>query len=52
MGSACLPALGVFVHALDAETGRPKRTNDRLNYIGPVCIDHDEFAEVSMSPQG
>ncbi|MGA2621124.1 MAG: PQQ-binding-like beta-propeller repeat protein [Thermoguttaceae bacterium] len=51
-GAGIWPIFGVFVHALDAETGRPKWTNDRLNYVGPVRIDHDEFAEVGMSPQG
>jgi outer membrane protein assembly factor BamB len=51
-GAGIWPVFGVFVHALDAETGKPKWTNAGLNYVGPVRIDHDEFAEVGMSPQG
>ena len=46
------PIFGVFAHALDAETGQPKWTNANLNFVGPVRIDHDQFAEVGMSPQG
>ena len=51
-GAGLWPVFGVFVHALDAETGQPKWTNAHLNYVGPVRIDHDQFAEVGMSPQG
>ncbi len=51
-GAGIWPTFGVFVHALDAETGRPKWTNAGLNYVAPVRIDHDGFAEVGMSPQG
>ena len=51
-GAGIWPIFGVFVHALDAETGKPKWTNASLNYVGPVRIDHDGFAEVGMSPQG
>jgi outer membrane protein assembly factor BamB len=51
-GAGIWPIFGVFVHALDAETGQPKWTNANLNFIGPVRTDHDQFAEVGMSPQG
>ena len=51
-GAGIWPVFGVFVHALDAETGKVKWTNANLNYVGPVRIDHDQFAEVGMSPQG
>jgi len=51
-GAGIWPVFGVFVHALDAETGKPKWTNANLNYVDPVRIDHDQFAEVGMSPQG
>jgi outer membrane protein assembly factor BamB len=46
------PTMGTFVHALDAETGEPLWTNDRLNYIGQVRIDHNELHDVGLSPQG
>ena len=51
-GAGLWPIFGVFVHALDSETGKPIWTNDNLNYVGPVRIDHDGFAEIGMSPQG
>jgi outer membrane protein assembly factor BamB len=51
-GAGLWPVFGVLVHAVDAETGKPKWTNASLNFVGPVRIDHDQFAEVGMSPQG
>ena len=43
---------GVFVHALDAETGKVKWTNGDLHYVTtrvPAC---DKIGETGLSPQG
>jgi outer membrane protein assembly factor BamB len=46
------PTLGVFVAALDAETGRLLWMNERLNYIEKVRIDHNYLYDSGLSPQG
>jgi len=52
-GAGIWPTLGVFLHALDAGTGKAKWTNAELNYITHVRRDHEFFDEDSgLSPQG
>ena len=51
-GAGIWPIFGVFLRALDAETGQVKWTNANLNYIAHVRIDHEDFSDVGLSPQG
>ena len=51
-GAGIWPIFGVFLHALDAETGQVKWTNGDLNYIARVRIDHDLIYDSGLSPQG
>lgn len=46
------PTLGVFVLAVDAESGRVRWRNDDSHYLSQVRIDHNELAEAGLSPQG
>ncbi|MCP4640774.1 MAG: PQQ-binding-like beta-propeller repeat protein, partial [bacterium] len=46
------PTLGIFLHALNAETGEVVWTNSRLHNIGNVRIDHNEYHDSGLSPQG
>jgi outer membrane protein assembly factor BamB len=51
-GAGIWPIFGVFIHALDAETGRVKWTNDELNYLVNVRCEHTDLWETGVSPQG
>ncbi len=51
-GSGLWPMFGIFIHALEAETGRVKWTNQDLNYIAGVSSDHNLHVEAALSPQG
>ncbi len=51
-GAGIWPTLGVFVHAVDAETGEIKWTNSNTNFIKNVRIDHNYLDDVGLSPQG
>jgi len=46
------PTMGVFVHALDAETGKVVWTNKDVGYIEKVRIDHNNLRDGGLSPQG
>jgi outer membrane protein assembly factor BamB len=46
------PVLGVFMQAIDAETGRPRWTNSNLHLISHVRVDHNYFHDTGLSPQG
>ena len=46
------PTMGVYISALDAETGELIWMNDRLNYIEKVRLDHNERQDSGLSPQG
>ena len=46
------PTLGVFLHALDAETGRAKWINRQAHVIEKVRLDHNALHEAGLSPQG
>jgi len=46
------PTMGVFVVAVDAETGAVVWRNDRLDHIERVRLDHNHLDESGLSPQG
>ena len=51
-GAGIWPTLGVFVHAVDAQTGRLIWTNDNSHAIANVRVDHNYLQESGISPQG
>ena len=51
-GAGIWPTMGVFVHAVDARTGRVIWTNDSGHAIADVRIDHNYLQESGLSPQG
>ena len=51
-GAGIWPTMGVFIHAVDAETGRIIWTNDNGHAIGNVRVDHNYLQESGLSPQG
>jgi outer membrane protein assembly factor BamB len=46
------PAYGVFVHAIDAESGRVVWTNDDSNQIPRANMDHGIGQSAGLTPQG
>jgi outer membrane protein assembly factor BamB len=46
------PTLGVFILAIEAETGRVLWRNAEANLIEKVRIDHNELFDTGLSPQG
>jgi outer membrane protein assembly factor BamB len=51
-GAGIWPIFGVFLHALDAETGQVKWSNDKLNYITGVRGQAAYNLDTGLSPQG
>jgi len=51
-GAGVWPTLGVFVAAVEAETGRVLWRNGEANLIEKVRIDHNELFDTGLSPQG
>jgi outer membrane protein assembly factor BamB len=51
-GAGIWPSMGVFVKAVDADTGEVKWANGDINYLSKVRIDHNVLAEAALSPQG
>ena len=51
-GAGIWSTFGVFLYALDAETGSVKWENGKLNYVARVRIDHDGIFDGGLSPQG
>ncbi len=51
-GAGIWPTLGVFIIAVDAETGETLWVNDSSNYLTQVRIDHNTLHEAGLSPQG
>ncbi len=51
-GAGIWPTLGVFVHAVDARSGRLIWTNDNSHAIENVRVDHNYLQESGISPQG
>lgn len=46
------PTLGVFIRAVDAETGETRWLDSTSNLIESVRVDHNELHEAALSPQG
>ncbi len=46
------PTLGVFIVAVEAESGRVLWRNAEANLIESVRVDHNELADSGLSPQG
>jgi len=51
-GAGIWPTLGVFIVAVDAESGQKLWVNDNSNYLTQVRIDHNTLHEAGLSPQG
>ena len=51
-GAGLWSIFGVFIHALDAQTGKVKWTNDGLHYILTRAPPLDQIADTGVSPQG
>ncbi|MBP88525.1 MAG: hypothetical protein CMJ64_17720 [Planctomycetaceae bacterium] len=51
-GAGIWPTLGVFVHAVDAQSGSVLWTNDNSHAIENVRVDHNYLQESGLSPQG
>jgi outer membrane protein assembly factor BamB len=51
-GAGIWPVFGIFLHAVDAQTGKTKWTNGELNFIADVRLDHDNRHDSGLSPQG
>lgn len=51
-GAGIWPTLGVFVRAVDAQSGRVIWTNDDSHAIENVRVDHNYLQESGISPQG
>ena len=51
-GAGIWPSMGVFVKAVDADTGKVKWVNGDINYLSKVRIDHNLLEEAALSPQG
>ena len=52
VASGIWPTMGVFVYALDAETGRVLWKNEKLGFLPKVRVDHNFFHDSGLSPQG
>lgn len=51
-GAGIWPTLGVFVRAVDAQTGRVLWSNETSHAIENVRVDHNYLQESGISPQG
>ncbi len=51
-GAGIWPSMGVFIVAVDTETGKVKWRNSEVNYIEQIRIDHNYLSEGGLSPQG
>jgi len=51
-GAGIWPSMGVFMKAVDADTGSVKWVNGDINYLSNVRIDHNLLEEAALSPQG
>jgi outer membrane protein assembly factor BamB len=51
-GAGIWPVFGVFLKAVDAETGKAKWSNGELNCLADVRCEHSELWETAVSPQG
>jgi len=46
------PMFGIFIHAVDAQTGKVVWTNKDCHYLKNIQLDHDFYGDTSLSPQG
>ncbi len=46
------PTMGIYVHAVDAQSGKIRWSNRHVDYLPGVRIDHNTFDDVGLSPQG
>ena len=51
-GAGIWPTLGVFVLAVDAESGKLLWRNGEVSFIEKVRVDHNEICPSGLSPQG
>ncbi len=51
-GAGIWPSMGVFLKAVDADTGGVKWVNGDINYLSKVRLDHNLLEEAALSPQG
>ncbi|MCB1063728.1 MAG: PQQ-binding-like beta-propeller repeat protein [Verrucomicrobiae bacterium] len=51
-GSGIWPSLGVFVFAVNVETGEIQWSNSNAHYLPDTRIDHNYLHESGISPQG
>ena len=53
IASGVWPTLGVFVYAVNAETGQVIWKNEKLNYLKKIKIDHNMVSDdTGLAPQG
>jgi len=52
VASGLWTTMGAFVYALNPESGEVVWSNEKLNYIANVRIDHNELFDTGLSPQG
>ncbi|MDD4869748.1 MAG: PQQ-binding-like beta-propeller repeat protein [Kiritimatiellae bacterium] len=46
------PSMGIYIHAVDVETGRAVWTNSDMDFLENVRIDHNNVKDAGLSPQG
>ena len=46
------PSMGIYLHAIDVETGRAVWTNSDMDFVENVRIDHNNLKDAGLSPQG
>ncbi len=46
------PSMGVYIHAVDAETGSTVWTNSDMDFLENIRIDHNNLKDAGLSPQG
>ncbi|MCF6313911.1 MAG: PQQ-binding-like beta-propeller repeat protein [Verrucomicrobiales bacterium] len=52
LASGVWPSLGIFIHSLNAETGKVNWTNNNTHFLPETRIDHNYLEESALSPQG
>jgi len=52
LASGIWPSMGVFVYALDAETGKVLWKNEKLHFLPNTRVDHNLLGDAGCSPQG
>ncbi len=52
LASGVWPSLGIFIHSINAETGKVNWTNENTHFLPDTRIDHNYLEESALSPQG